>query len=124
MPCAYVLPENALWMVNLISHRGRPCDGRFSARPRVQEIFRKMERTQYSRKLDGQGRIMIPIRLREQVGLEPGQELFFFTHEHDGQKYLCIECPRDMVKELAEARKFLEEHGFIVSKSDPPVTPD
>lgn len=59
---------------------------------------------------------MLPIRLREQMGLVIGQEYDFYIHEQDGCKYICIKCPVDMEKELAEARKFLEEHGFSVSK--------
>lgn len=79
-------------------------------------IFRTMEDTQWSRKLDGQGRIMLPIRLREELGLEPGEEYKFYLHESEGYKYLCIRCPKDVENSLAEARRFLEEHGFIVSK--------
>lgn len=61
---------------------------------------------------------MLPIRLREELGLEPGEEYAFYLHEHDGHKYLCIRCPENIENSLAEARRFLEEHGFIVRKQE------
>ena len=64
---------------------------------------------------------MLPIRLREELGLEPGEEYKFYLHEHDGHKYLCIRCPENIENSLADARRFLEEHGFIVRKPVDPV---
>lgn len=52
-----------------------------------------MEKTKYARKVDAMGRITIPIRLREQTGIEIGEVYEYFIFEINGKKYLCIECP-------------------------------
>lgn len=53
----------------------------------------KMEKTTYARKVDAMGRITIPIRLREEMGIEIGNNYEYFKFELDGKKYLCLECP-------------------------------
>ena len=53
----------------------------------------KFEKTEYSRKVDAMGRITIPIRLREQTGIEIGEMYNYSILESNGKKYLCIECP-------------------------------
>ena len=68
-----------------------------------------MQETTFSRKLDSSGRIMIPIRLREQMGLTSGQEYYFTTMVKDGRKYICIE----------EAMKIIQANGLkIVENAD------
>ena len=52
-----------------------------------------MEKTKYARKVDAMGRITIPIRLREQVGIKIGEIYEYSIFEIDGSTYLCIECP-------------------------------
>lgn len=72
-----------------------------------------MESTKYSRKLDGTGRIVIPKRLLEQMGMIQGKEYSFFTHEEpDGRKFVCIECPGIDEQTLAEARRIVEKYGL------------
>jgi len=51
-----------------------------------------MEKTTYARKVDAMGRITIPIRLREEMGIDIGKNYEYFKFELDGKKYLCIEC--------------------------------
>lgn len=75
-----------------------------------------MESTQYSRKLDGQGRIMLPIRLREELGLKTGVEYAFYLHEEKGSKYLCIRCSDDLGIALRNAKALLEENGYTVEE--------
>lgn len=72
-----------------------------------------MLETKYSRRLDSNGRLVIPIRLREEMGLEVGQEYTFFKHEHEGKMYLCIECV-ELENEIERAKKILEAAGVKV----------
>lgn len=53
----------------------------------------KMEKTTYARKVDAMGRITIPIRLREEMGIEIGKNYEYFKLNLDGKEYLCLECP-------------------------------
>lgn len=72
-----------------------------------------MRITEYSRKLDTMGRIMLPKRLREKLGLIEGNEYTFYTHEEDdGRKFLCIECPGIDQATLEEARRLVEKYGM------------
>ena len=56
-------------------------------------MAKEMEKTTYARKVDSMGRITIPIRLREEMGIEIGKNYEYFKFELDGKKYLCIKCP-------------------------------
>lgn len=67
----------------------------------------------YSRKLDINGRIMIPIRLREEANMVAGKEYDFSMREIDGRKYICIDCGGVEV-ELEKAKQLLREHGIKV----------
>ena len=44
-----------------------------------------MKKTKYSRKLDANGRLVIPSKLREEVGLELGETYTFYTYERNGK---------------------------------------
>jgi bifunctional DNA-binding transcriptional regulator/antitoxin component of YhaV-PrlF toxin-antitoxin module len=73
-----------------------------------------MEQT-FSRKLDTMGRIMIPIKLREQMQMIPGKEYTFSTLEKEGRKYICIDCGEAVSsKELENAIQLLEKSGLTV----------
>lgn len=50
-------------------------------------------KTKFARKVDAMGRITIPVKLREQMGIEIGEMYEYSIFEIDGKKYLCIECP-------------------------------
>ena len=64
-----------------------------------------MEETRYERRIDSAGRILIPIRLREEVGLEANSSCKYVS---DGKLFLCIECPDyDVQKEIEKAKQLL-----------------
>lgn len=60
---------------------------------------------------------MIPIRLREEMQMQVGQEYNFFIHEENGRKYVCIECPA-AANEIAKAMELLEKNGMKIMKGD------
>lgn len=72
-----------------------------------------MTETQFSRRLDSNGRLVIPIRLREKLNLSPGDELTFFIHSENNCNYLCVQC-NDADDELQQAIKVLEKNGLKV----------
>ena len=73
--------------------------------------------TTYSRKLDTQGRIMIPIRLREQMNMQIGHEYNFYTLETNGRKFICIDCGASVTdKDLERAKQILVERGIFLSE--------
>lgn len=57
---------------------------------------------------------MIPIRLREQMGLEIGREYPFFITEENGHRYICIECPGTDAK-IEEAFLILKQAGYNIT---------
>lgn len=61
------------------------------------------------------GRIMIPVKLREQMNLEVGREYTFSTMEKDGRRYICIDCGK-AINPVDEAIKLLKENGLKVSQ--------
>lgn len=61
------------------------------------------------------GRIMIPVKLREQMNLETGREYHFSVMEKDGRQYICIDCGA-VTDPVAEAIKLLEQKGMKISK--------
>lgn len=78
-----------------------------------------MQETSYSRKLDTSGRLTIPTRLREEVGLVIGREYNFFLHEEEGRKYICIDCGPTITPEmLNEAMKIVQNSGMRVVQND------
>ena len=67
-----------------------------------------MDATKYERRIDSAGRILLPIRLREELGLEVNTSCKFYKHVHDGKLYLCIECPDyDLQSEIEKAKQLL-----------------
>lgn len=75
-----------------------------------------MAESTYSRKLDAMGRIMIPVRLRDQLGLITGREYSFEVRQIDGRNYICIDC--GLNTELKEAMKLVQNAGLKVVKTD------
>lgn len=75
-----------------------------------------MAESTYSRKLDAMGRIMIPVRLRDQLGLMVGREYTFEIRQINGRNYICIDC--GMNTELEEAMKLVQNAGLKVVQND------
>lgn len=79
-------------------------------------LTKNMESTRYARKMDSTGRILVPIRLREELNLATNIDYTFFTHYHNNKMYLCIECPDyDYTDKIEEAWRILENAGEIGS---------
>lgn len=50
-----------------------------------------MRKTPYARRMDQTGRVIIPVKLRNEVGLKTGELVeFFVTKDEDGKAWLCI----------------------------------
>lgn len=73
-----------------------------------------MEQTKYSRILDSTGRLVIPAKLRAQLGIAAEQPYDFYIHEHEGATYLCIKAAGN--DKIQEAIKLLEEAGMKITK--------
>lgn len=52
-----------------------------------------MKNLNQSRKIDTLGRLVIPSKLRDKFGIEPGDEMEFYSYFMDGVQYICIPCP-------------------------------
>ena len=70
-----------------------------------------MKQTEYSRKVDSNGRIIIPSQLRDELDIRPQDILDFFVHEHEGRTFLCVECFR-IEDEIERAKRVLREAGI------------
>lgn len=77
-----------------------------------------MKETGYNRKLDTSGRIMIPSRLRDQMGLISGKEYYFFIHEENGHRYICIDTGEVKEMNLEQAKQFLQQNGIKFVQND------
>ena len=67
-----------------------------------------------TRKLDALGRLVIPKSLRERVGFKEGEEMYFYTCEDNGKKYICVTNREDENGDFAVAAKVLAELGLEV----------
>ena len=93
---------------------GTPCPQDVPARKVFLEkkIIMRFEETEYSRKLDTCGRLVIPSKLREAMRLEVGENYPFFTAvDEKGQSWLCIPCP-GAETEIDKAKRLLREAGI------------
>lgn len=72
-----------------------------------------MKQTEYSRRVDSSGRIIIPSQLRDELDIRPGDIHEFYVHEHNGKTYLCIECFR-VEDEVEKAKRILREAGIKI----------
>lgn len=76
------------------------------------KIIMRFKETEYSRKLDTCGRLVIPSKLREAMRLEVGENYpFFTTVDEEGQSWLCIPCP-GAETEIDKAKRLLREAGI------------
>lgn len=76
-----------------------------------------MKKTDFSRRLDSTGRIVIPSRLRQQIGMQENETYDFYTLEKDGKLFLCIECGT-VEDELAQAMQIAQKHGMKIVQAD------
>ena len=76
-----------------------------------------MQETQYTRKLDGTGRLVVPVKLREMLKMSEGDEYTFFIHEIGTQKFLCVECYNAEDK-ITKAKRILREAGITSLDDD------
>lgn len=72
-----------------------------------------MKQTEYSRKVDSNGRIIIPSQLRDELDIRPSDLLDFYIHEEDNRTFLCVECLR-VENEIEKAKRILREAGIQV----------
>lgn len=70
-----------------------------------------MFQTEYSRRLDSTGRLVIPSKLRDELQIHEGDEFVFYIHEEDGRKFLCIEASR-LENSIEKAKRILREAGI------------
>jgi AbrB family looped-hinge helix DNA binding protein len=70
-----------------------------------------MKQTEYSRKVDSNGRVIIPSQLRDLLDIRPGDVLEYYTHEENGRTFLCFECQR-AGDEIERAKRILREAGI------------
>ena len=86
--------------------------GSFFGHARSLEIFCVMKQTEYARRVDSSGRIIIPSQLREQLDIRPGDTLDFYICEDNGRTFLCVECVR-VEDEVERAKRILREAGLL-----------
>ena len=73
-----------------------------------------METTGHTRRIDANGRIIIPSQLRDELKIGQGDIYEFFLHEtKDGRTFLCIEC-YNLQDEIERAKRILREAGIKV----------
>lgn len=72
-----------------------------------------MKSTNYARRLDPQGRIVIPSKLREEVGMAIGECYTFYIEERNGHTFLCIDCGAEL-DEVEAAKQLLTTMGYEV----------
>ena len=79
-----------------------------------------MKKLNFSRKIDEQGRISLPVKYRELVGLTSGTVVDFYEHKSNGHLYLCIQVPDELVddvtEEQAENAKYILEKYLLQQK--------
>lgn len=97
----------------MVSFRADPCVGRFSDALGHRKFLARMKETQFARRLDTSGRLVIPIRLREELNLKIGDTYSFFIYEENDEKYLCVKCPKAET-ELEKAMKIIQQNGMKV----------
>lgn len=78
-----------------------------------------MVQTKYSRKLEQNGRLMIPVKLREEVNLQSGKEYQFFLHSENGHRFICIDCgPEFTTDDIDKAVQLLQKAGVKFVEND------
>lgn len=65
----------------------------------------KIKKTDYARKVEDTGRVIIPAKLRTALGIEPGDILDYYILSEDGKTYLCMDC----TMAVSRAQQLLDE---------------
>lgn len=76
----------------------------------------RIDKTDFSRKIDSVGRVVIPAKLRERLGIEIGSVMdYYFIYDKD-EKYLAFKCPKRKftIDELVDMKLRLEELGYNI----------
>ena len=70
--------------------------------------------TGHTRKVDANGRLIVPSQLRDELKIKPNDIYEFGIMEtEDGKTYLCIEC-YNLISEVERAKEVLRKAGFAV----------
>ena len=72
-----------------------------------------MRQTEFARKLDSLGRLVIPAPLRAQLNIETGAVYDFYVEEIGDEIFLCIKCPKADAK-IEEAKRILRDAGYTI----------
>lgn len=78
----------------------------------------RMDKTDYCRKIDSLGRLVVPSKLRTELAIQEGQAFDFFKHQdEEGNLYLCIQIPQASQKEqIKQAIELLAKNGIDIVK--------
>lgn len=72
-----------------------------------------MKKTDYSRKIDGAGRIVVPSKLRDYLHMSENDMLDFYIFEVDGRTFLAVEC-QGLESDVDRAKRILRENGIEI----------
>ena len=70
-----------------------------------------IKRTGHTRKMDTNGRIIVPSQLRDKLELHPSDILEFCIIEINGRTFLGFECER-LEDQIERAKRILRENGI------------
>ena len=73
----------------------------------------EMRKTDYCRKMDGAGRIVVPSNLRDYLHMAEGDIMDFYIFETDGRTFLAVECI-NLESEVERAKRILRENGIEI----------
>ena len=71
-----------------------------------------MRKTKFYRKLDSSGRIVLPMKLRDQLSLIMGEDYDFYLHQEGNELYLCVKCAEGADKIYQVLSNFEEKDFF------------
>lgn len=70
----------------------------------------ELKKTAYARKIDAMGRIMIPVKLRNELQIQGGDIMHtYFLTDDDGARFICFKVP-DAADEIEKARALLARY--------------
>ena len=72
-----------------------------------------MRGTGITRKMDGLGRLVIPMPLRNELNIKENESYEFFIKDDDGEIYLCIKC-ENADPAVEHAKRVLQQAGIKI----------